>query len=765
MKALLRPVLTCVIFFALCGFAWADGGAAQAQSAPTSVEFASAEVTTSVVVGFDPVQQAQAITSALLLGATAPERAKSGGFCVVQVPVGTDSADFALELSAMPGVQYAEPDGLVYATLGSNDPGFSSQWAMTKIGAPSAWDLTRGSSVKVAVVDTGADLDHPDLAGRLDTVNDYDFVNHDATAEDDHGHGTHVSGIIGATLNNGVGVAGVANQCTILPVKVLSVGGTGSSSDVADGIRWAADHGAKVINLSLGGYGYDSVENAAVQYAVGKDCVIVAAAGNDSTAAVMYPAAFNNVVGVGSSASNDTLSSFSNYGSKVDVVAPGSMIYSTTLGGGYGYMSGTSMATPCAAGVVALIRAKNPTWNRSQVESQLLTTALDLGAAGRDDYFGYGRVRAAEAVGWIAPAVNGTLAGTVTSGGSALAGVSVSVSGAGSALSASNGTYAVSGIAPGGHSVTFSKSGFTSRTLDMTIASGQSTTLNVLLAAVVAPGALSGSVTASEAPLPGVSVSIPGMGTVTTGDDGAYSVGGVAPGSYDVTFAKSGFTRQTRSVTISSAVTATEDVSLTAVVPGELSGTVNSGVAPLQGVTVAVPGTGTVTTSAEGTYSVRGVDPGSYSVTFSKGGYVTAVRSVTIAPGETSAENVSMSLGVTATSVSRPGVSPARPVHGRTATFSAWVTPGSATAAGTSRLSFYRLEHRTVRSKIRGRWKRVRVHYWRFRGSRSMSGAADGRLSTRYRVPYAGSWKVVASYAGAPGYSASVSSAKTFTVR
>jgi hypothetical protein len=299
----------------------------------------------------------------------------------------------------------------------------------------------------------------------------------------------------------------------------------------------------------------------------------------------------------------------------------------------------------------------------------------------------------------------------------------------------------------------------------MTIASGGTTTLNVLLAAVVAPGALSGSVTASDAPLPGVSVSVPGMGVVTTGADGTYSVGGVTPGSYDVTFAKSGFTPQTRSVTISSAASATEDVSLTAVVPGKLSGTVTSGGSPLQGVAVAVPGTGTVTTSAEGTYSVAGVDPGSYDVMFSKGGYVTVTRDITIAPGETLIADVNMSPGVAATSVSRPAVSPTKPVHGRTATFSAWVTPGSAAAAGTSRLSFYRLEHKTVRVRIRGSWKRVRVHYWRYRGSRTMSGRADGRLSAAYRVPFRGSWKMVASYAGAAGYSASRSSAKTFTVR
>ncbi|MEI7815352.1 MAG: S8 family serine peptidase [Coriobacteriia bacterium] len=360
---------------------------------------ASADASTSVLVGFDPTNQDEAITSALLMGAEFPRLAMSGGFCVVQVPPGTDVVEFVRDLTEQPGVQYAEPDGVVYATMIPDDPDFSLQWAATKIGAPAAWDVTRGSSVKVAVIDSGADLDHPDLIGRLDTANDWDFVNKDDVAQDDYGHGTHVSGIIAATTNNGIGVAGVANQCTILPVKVMGANGIGSTSAVAEGIRYAADEGASVINMSFGTPTGSDTLDAAVQYAVSRDCVVVAATGNDGLRAVLYPAADENVIGVGSTTSSDALSYFSNYGPGVDIAAPGSSIYSTTFDGGYGYKTGTSMAAPHVAGVAALIRSKNPSWSRSQVENQLLASALDLGAAGRDDDFGYGRVNASLTMG------------------------------------------------------------------------------------------------------------------------------------------------------------------------------------------------------------------------------------------------------------------------------------------------------------------------------------------------------------------------------
>jgi thermitase len=364
--------------------------------------------------------------------------------------------------------------------LASTDPGFQLQWGMVRIGAPAAWDQSRGSGVKVAVVDTGADLDHPDLAGRLDTTSDYDFVNGDPTAEDDHGHGTHVAGIIGATLNNGAGVAGVANRCTVLPLKALDSDGSGYDSDVADAIRWAADHGASVVSLSLGG-GYSSAIEAAVQYAAGSDCVVVAAAGNSSGYGVSYPAACPNVIGVGSTDSSDSRSSFSSYGPGVDIAAPGSWIYSTIVGG-YGYMSGTSMSTPLVAGVMALVRAQNPAWSRTVVEQRVLSTSVDLGPKGRDDYFGYGRVDARSAV-----TMPGSVSGQVTCGGIGLAGAAVSVARGGSAATSADGRYSISGLAAGSYTVTFSKSGYVSQKTTVTIASGRTTSADAVLRRVSVP--------------------------------------------------------------------------------------------------------------------------------------------------------------------------------------------------------------------------------------------------------------------------------------
>ncbi len=163
------------------------------------------------------------------MGVKNARRAKSGGLAVVQVPAGVDVAEFVSELSAKPGVDYAEPDSLVYETATPDDPLFPIQWGLPRIGVPTAWDVTQGASVKVAVIDSGMDLTHPDLVGHIDTANDWDFVHGTDSAQDDDGHGTHVAGIIGATLNNGRGIAGVAGQCTILPIKVMTSAGTGSA--------------------------------------------------------------------------------------------------------------------------------------------------------------------------------------------------------------------------------------------------------------------------------------------------------------------------------------------------------------------------------------------------------------------------------------------------------------------------------------------------------------------------------------------------------
>jgi thermitase len=232
----------------------------------------------------------------------------------------------------------------------------------------------------IAVVDTGVQSSHPDLAGKV--VAGYDFVNNDSDPSDDQGHGTHCAGIAAAQTNNGTGIAGIAGwngdssasdavSTKIMPVKVLAADGSGTTSGVADGIIYAADHGAKVINLSLGGGGTITLENA-VNYAFSKGCVIVGAAGNSGSSSLSYPGAYPNVLSVASTDSTDTLSNFSNYGSWVKVAAPGQDIASTYINGGYVYMSGTSMATPLVAGQAALIRSQNPSLSNAQVESLIV---------------------------------------------------------------------------------------------------------------------------------------------------------------------------------------------------------------------------------------------------------------------------------------------------------------------------------------------------------------------------------------------------------
>ena len=368
--SLTRIVTVGALLFALAGPAWASGAPAlsgedartpKPESPAVSSGAASrpsAEATTSVVVGFEPAESAQAIDAATDLGAKVTKRGKSGALAVVRVPDGVDVDEFCAELSARPGVEYAEPDVIVRATLVPDDPLMSEAWGIGKIGSYSAWDVTRGSGVVVAVLDTGVLATHEDLVGRVDTVNDYDFENRDSNATDDStsGHGTHVAGVIAATLNNGVGVAGVANQATILPMKVLDATGTGEASVVAEAVRYAADHGAKVINMSLASATQSSALADACLYAAReKDVVVCGAVGNDGLNSVYYPGASTEVLGVGSTEADDRLSLFSNYGVPVDFTAPGRSIKSTMNTGLYAAKSGTSMAAPHVAGVAALI--------------------------------------------------------------------------------------------------------------------------------------------------------------------------------------------------------------------------------------------------------------------------------------------------------------------------------------------------------------------------------------------------------------------------
>lgn len=312
----------------------------------------------------------------------------------------------ALSKPSTIGVEMAQP---VHAAI-SNDPYRSKQWALTMFGAETLWTKSTGYGVVVAVVDTGVTGSHPDLTGRVLTGRD--FVAPGTSAVDQNGHGTHVAGIIAATAGNKIGIAGLAYKARILPVRVLDASGSGDTAGVSQGIVWAAQNGAKVINLSLGSTGSSTAMRSAVAYAQSRNVVVVAAAGNNGCAFLLgspttYPAAYSGVLGVGAISSNRVVASYSNCGSYVDVVAPGSGIISTmiytpntglgcTRGTYYCTLSGTSMATPYAAATAALEIARlGGRFSQASIVSRLQSTATDLGPTGRDSRYGSGLINPA----------------------------------------------------------------------------------------------------------------------------------------------------------------------------------------------------------------------------------------------------------------------------------------------------------------------------------------------------------------------------------
>lgn len=314
-------------------------------------------------------------------------------------------------------VRYLQWDNPHYGSIDlvPNDSryGDAGHWGSKKIGAESAWDRTTGStSVKVAMIDSGLNKAHEDITGSR-VLAGWDYHNGDSDPNDESGcsyHGTHTTGTAGATINNARGIAGMS-QHTILPFKALGsswFGCTGSSTGLANALKAAGDQGAHVSSNSWGGGGVDSLLNDAIQYAHDRGVIHIAAAGNSGpcTNCVSEPwkSKASIVTIVASTTETDGQSSFSSEGAEIDVAAPGSNILSTTSGtSGYGSLSGTSMATPHVAGTAALIKALNPSWTFSQVDSQLKSTSVDLGPAGHDHDFGYGRISAAAATGGGTP--------------------------------------------------------------------------------------------------------------------------------------------------------------------------------------------------------------------------------------------------------------------------------------------------------------------------------------------------------------------------
>jgi thermitase len=326
-------------------------------------------------------------------GATLVKRnhSKDVGYDLLKVK-NVEQAIKALEKN--PNVVYAEPNYIVQAVWTPNDTYYlSHQYGPQLTQTNLAWDITKGlSSQEVAVVDTGVDYNHPDLDSKV--IKGYDFVQNDWDPMDRNDHGTHVAGTVAAETNNGQGVAGMAPNTKILAVRVLDNRGNGSLTDVADGIVYAADYGAEVINLSLGcDCDTQTLENA-VNYAWNSGSVVVAAAGNDGVSTTFEPASYTNAIAVGAVDSNDNKASFSNYGTWVDVTAPGVSIASTVQRGGYAYMSGTSMASPHVAGLAGLLAGQG----RSNVEiRQAIENTADP-ISGTGSYFEHGRINSYDAV-------------------------------------------------------------------------------------------------------------------------------------------------------------------------------------------------------------------------------------------------------------------------------------------------------------------------------------------------------------------------------
>jgi subtilisin family serine protease len=364
----------------------------------------------------------------------------------LQVPPGTEKAVLA-QLQSDPGVEYAELDYRVQALESPDDERWPDQWALHTIQAAQAWDITHCQGIVVAVLDTGIHLEHPDLRsvlwtnmgeipangvdddgnGKADDVHGWHFYQNCNTGacvpqengilQDDNGHGTHVAGIIAAQAGNGIGIAGVSWGAQAMTVKVLDQYGDGYYSDVAAGMIYAADNGAKVINLSLGGAESSQLLQDAINYAHHQGVLIVAAAGNDG-GNVLYPAACDHVMAVAASDRDDQRAGFSNYGPQVDIAAPGDGILSTWPWlDGYYHKRGTSMAAAHVSGAAALLWSWRPDFSNAQIEHRLASQADDVNVEsdrGYDPYLGWGRLNVYQALAGLSPGPTLTPSPTIT---------------------------------------------------------------------------------------------------------------------------------------------------------------------------------------------------------------------------------------------------------------------------------------------------------------------------------------------------------------
>jgi subtilisin family serine protease len=411
-------VFTLVAVFAVAASAVAMDKSVTPTSEPY-YPFVRGEVLVKFVAGIDGTRAANVCAQ---VGGKILDRSGQLDFYRVRVAAGTEKR--AVEsLRAQSNIEWANLNYIAHALFTPNDPDYVYQWHYPKINLPQAWDITRGvSTVVVAVCDMGWYFNHEDWASVVRTA-PWDFIDNDndPSSTADNSHGMHVAGTIFADTDNNLGVAGIAPLCTLMPVRVLNDSGQGTEAQIANGISWAATHGAKVLNLSLGFNGGGVPQDpgpplsTAIFQAADSNVVICAAAGNDGGTNVLYPAAYSVCISVGATGYDDAIAPYSDGGTGLDVVAPGgnlsqdlnhdgyndgvlSTVHNATEGDAYYFFQGTSMATPHVSGVASLLLSHGLAAN--QVRQALEETALDLGTPGWDAVYGYGRIDAYAALQW-----------------------------------------------------------------------------------------------------------------------------------------------------------------------------------------------------------------------------------------------------------------------------------------------------------------------------------------------------------------------------
>ncbi len=398
-------------------------------------QLASPHVQNEVLIKIDPQNRADAVEALRSIGIILKlnsDPIDSLSTLVVNVPA-SQLASALTALQNINGIEFVEPNYLVEMAGTPNDPGFSQQNNLWVIQAPQTWDaLPTMQEVLVAVIDTGVDVNHPDLAnfiwqnagetgqdsngsdkrtngidddanGYVDDWQGWNMIAGNNDVSDNQGHGTHLAGIIGAQMNNSLGIVGVAPNARILPIKALDNNGFGTYAQVAEGIVYATKMGARVINLGFGGTGSSQLLQDAIDYAAAHGVLVVAAAGNGGTNVPYYPAAYSGVIAVSAVDNNLSWATFSSSGDHISLTAPGIGIYSTIPGGSYASYSGTSMSSAEVSGVAALLAGQPQFSDPNLLRSALLSGAYDLGLPGRDPYFGYGLVHALDALAYVGP--------------------------------------------------------------------------------------------------------------------------------------------------------------------------------------------------------------------------------------------------------------------------------------------------------------------------------------------------------------------------